>query len=141
VINAVHRPDRAAVRPSRCRDENPEAFARLVKKNEDLQAEIKVHLRKVIGSSLFHAFDTRRRWLGLGKWIWAAILLLAVIAGCLLSAWLAKSITGGGLEFAFFVKLSAVIPISFAIFFAARQHGNERRTEEEYALDVLSADT
>ncbi len=106
----------------------------IVSRNEALQAEIEKHLQKSIGASLFHAFDTRRQNLGFGKWMWAATLAGSVFAGGLLTWWLADSIKGASVEPAFFVKLSALIPVSFAIFFAARQYSSERRTEEEYAF-------
>jgi methyl-accepting chemotaxis protein len=108
----------------------------IVVRNEGLQKEIKGHLSKAVGVTLFSAFDQRRRGLLHGKVWWAVIMLLSAGAGAGLSWWLAESIkaAGGGFEPAFFVKLSAVIPISFAIVFAARQYSNERRTEEEYAF-------
>ena len=108
----------------------------IVTRNEALQKEIKSHLSKAVGVTLFSAFDQRRKGLLYGKVAWAFIMLLSVGAGAGLSWWLAQSIGAGhgGIESAFFVKLSAVIPISFAIVFAARQYSNERRTEEEYAF-------
>ncbi|MES1190922.1 MAG: hypothetical protein ABUS47_07575 [Steroidobacter sp.] len=111
---------------------------KIVQENVNLQKTIKENLQKAVGISLFHAFDTRRRDLGLGKWVWAAVLVLSVFAGCFLSWWLANSLHTGGngnsIEPAFFIKLSAIIPVTFAIAFAARQYGSERRVEEEYAF-------
>lgn len=111
--------------------------AKIISQNQAIQQEIKTHLQKAVGASLFHAFDKRRTGLNLGKWIWAAVMLVAVVAGGGLSLWLAESLkagAGNGLEPAFFVKLSAIIPVTFAIVFAAKQYANERRTEEEYAF-------
>lgn len=109
----------------------------VVKKNQDLQKQIEGHLQRAIGASLFGAFDTRRKGLYWGRWVWMGIMIAAVIAAGLLSWSLASSLTGTGtqgLELAFFIKLSAVIPITFALIFAAKQYSNERRTEEEYAF-------
>jgi hypothetical protein len=111
--------------------------AKVIAQNQAIQQEIKTHLQKAVGASLFHAFDKRRTGLNFGKWVWAAVMLVAVIAGGGLSLWLAESLkagSGSGLEPAFFVKLSAIIPVTFAIVFAAKQYANERRTEEEYAF-------
>lgn len=109
--------------------------AAIVSRNEELQGTIKEHLRRAVGASLFSAFDMRRRGLSKGKWLWAGVMLLSVGAGGTLSWWLANSLGAGpGVEPAFFVKLSAVIPVTFAIIFSAKQYSNERRTEEEYAF-------
>jgi hypothetical protein len=106
----------------------------IIEGNENLQAQIKRHLEKAVGVSLFHAFDNRRGGLVKGKWIWAGVTLAAIVAGGLLSYWIAQSLGSAGVEPALFVKLSAFVPVSFGIFFAAKQYSNERRTEEEYAF-------
>jgi hypothetical protein len=111
-----------------------ERSRRVVELNVELQQEIKRHLQAAVGASLFAAFDSRRRWLNWGKWIWAGAMVAGVVAGGWLSFWLTKSISGATVEPAFWVKLSAVIPVSFAIVFSAKQYANERRTEEEYAF-------
>jgi len=106
----------------------------IVAQNEKLQEDIKKHLQKAVGVSLFSAFDQRRKGLGWGKVLWALVMIVAVCAGGSLSWWLAQSLGSSGIESAFFVKLSAIIPVTFMILFAARQYSNERRTEEEYAF-------
>jgi hypothetical protein len=106
----------------------------IIGRNEQLHDQIKEHLQRAVGVSLFHAFDTRRRGLSGGKWFWAVGMLVSVAGGALLSWWLATSIGTGGVQPAFFVKLSAVIPVAFAIAFSAKQYSTERRTEEEYAF-------
>jgi len=106
----------------------------IIEENKNLQNEIKEHLRKAVGASLFSAFDTRRQGISAGKQKWALALFSFVGAGVGVSWWLATSLGASGIESAFFVKLSAVIPITFAIVFAARQYANERRAEEEYAF-------
>lgn len=111
--------------------------AKVITRNQELQIEIKSHLQNAAGASLFHAFDTRRSGLNRGKWVWALVMIAGVLVGAGLSWWLAdalKSGPGNGIEPVFFVKLSAIIPVTFAIIFAARQYANERRTEEEYAF-------
>jgi Mg2+ and Co2+ transporter CorA len=116
----------------------------VVKKNQDLLKQIEGHLQRAIGASLFGAFDTRRKGLFWGRWIWMGIMIASVVAAGVLSYSLASSLTESGsaingsqpqwIELAFFIKLSAVIPITFALIFSARQYTNERRTEEEYAF-------
>ena len=45
----------------------------VVKTNESLIDQIKDHLQKAIGVSLFKAFDTRRRAINISSWVWAGL--------------------------------------------------------------------
>ena len=105
----------------------------IIDTNTKQQLEIAAHLRKAIGASLFSAFDIRRGNLRWGKWIWSALLIACVGVGIWVTFLIAKDLQGVP-DKAFFVKVTAVIPIAFFIAFAARQYTNERRAEEEYAF-------
>lgn len=105
----------------------------IVDKNKTLQSEIIEHLRKAISGSLFSAFAVRSQRLGLTKWGWTLILVGCVIAGAWLTVTIAHDLSGKP-DKAFFVKLSAMLPILFLLGFSAKQYTNERRTEEEYAF-------
>ena len=105
----------------------------IVRNNAKQQIEIKEHLRKAIGASLFSAFDIRREKLRWGKWIWSSLLVLFVGVGIWVTFLIAKDLQGVP-DKAFFVKVTAVIPIAFFIAFSAKQYTNERRAEEEYAF-------
>jgi hypothetical protein len=105
----------------------------IIDTNNKQQLEIAAHLRKAIGASLFSAFDIRRGNLRWGKWVWSALLVACVGAGIWITFLIAKDLQGVP-DKAFFVKITAVIPIAFFIAFAAKQYTNERRAEEEYAF-------
>jgi hypothetical protein len=106
---------------------------KIVSDNQKQQLEIKEHLRKAIGASLFSAFNVRRANLRWGKWVWTALLVACVGVGIWITFLIAKDLQGVP-DKAFFVKITAVIPIAFFIAFSARQYTNERRAEEEYAF-------
>ena len=105
----------------------------IVDKNKSLQVEIIEHLRKAISGSLFSAFSVRSHRLSITKWGWTLILAICVIAGVWLTITIAHDLSGVPNR-AFFVKLSAMLPILFLLGFSAKQYTNERRTEEEYAF-------
>lgn len=110
-----------------------EATDNIITTNQDLQKEIKDHLTKAIGASLFSAFDTRRESLKGGKTFWSKLLILTVLSGILLTLIIALTFKDKP-DAAFYVKLSAILPIAFLIGFSAKQYSNERRAEEEYAF-------
>lgn len=105
-------------------------------KNTALQAKIEELLQKAVGASLFGSFDNRRKGLFWGRLVWTVVMVLFVAAGVWLTVWISQSLSQGNtsLEPAFFVKLSAAIPITFGLIFSARQYSHERRAEEEYAF-------
>lgn len=110
-----------------------DATDNIISTNQNLQKEIKEHLTKAIGVSLFSAFDKRRGNLNIGKWLWSAVLLLSVSVGIGLTIWIAYELKGDPTT-AWYIKLSALVPIAFLVGFSAKQYSNERRAEEEYAF-------
>lgn len=113
----------------------------IVKTNEDLQKEIKEHLLKAVGDSLFGAFSKRKRNIVASKWIWAALSAISLLIQAGAVIWLANEAHGIATpEKAFFVnpmfllKTTITIPILFLIIFCIRQYGHEREYEELYAF-------
>jgi len=113
----------------------------IIEDNKNLQKEIKEHLLKAVGDSLFGAFQKRKGNIVASKWIWAALSAgsLLVQAGAVI--WLANEAHGIITpEKAFFVnpmfllKSTITIPILFLIIFCIRQYGHEREYEELYAF-------
>lgn len=105
----------------------------IIEKNIKQQSEIDIHLSRALGASLFKAFDIRRSDLTFGKNLWVILLVVFVLIGVGLTLWIAHDLAGG-VTTAFYLKLSAYVPIAFFIVFSAKQYSNERRTEEEYAF-------
>jgi hypothetical protein len=105
----------------------------IVDKNRKLQTDIVAHLRKAISGTLFSAFSVRSGRLSITKWGWAAILAGCVVVGVWLTITIAHDLSGVPNR-AFFVKLSAMLPILYLLVFSSKQYSNERRTEEEYAF-------
>ena len=113
----------------------------VVKTNESLIGQIKDHLRKAIGASLFTAFDTRRRHISIASWVWAGLLLLSVGGTIGFAFWFvtefAKLIkeNPSGLQWTVvYARLVIVAPLAFLIAFTAKRYSSERRAEEEWAF-------
>ncbi len=118
-----------------------ERTGQVVKTNESLIGQIKDHLRKAIGASLFTAFDTRRRHISIASWVWAVLLLLSV-GGTIWFAWwfateFAKLIKENPASLQWtvlYARLVIVAPLAFLIAFTAKRYSSERRAEEEWAF-------
>ena len=118
-----------------------ERTSQVVKTNESLVDQIKDHLRKAIGVSLFTAFDTRRRHISIASWVWAVLLLLSVGGTIGFAFWFvtefAKLIkeNPSGLQWTVvYARLIIVAPLAFLIAFTAKRYSSERRAEEEWAF-------
>ncbi len=118
-----------------------ERTATIVSTNESLIDQIKGHLRKAIGASLFTAFDTRRRHITIASWVWAALLLTSVGG----TIWFAFSFVShitelygkdkGDIQWALvYARLIIVAPLAFLVTFTAKRYSSERRAEEEWAF-------
>jgi hypothetical protein len=112
--------------------------ATVVQSNEALIGQIKDHLRKAIGASLFTAFDTRRKHIAWTSWLWAGLLIAAVGATFWYAIWFVDHLTPEndkpvelGLIYA---RLVIAFPLAFLVVFTAKQYARERRAEEEYAF-------
>ncbi len=110
----------------------------VVQTNESLIEQIKGHLQKAIGASLFTAFDTRRRHLTSAGRVWGGLLFLSVSGTIAFAVWfvshlaeLANSQIHPALVYA---RLIIAAPITFLVVFTAKQYARERRAEEEYAF-------
>lgn len=110
----------------------------VVQTNESLIGQIKDHLRKAIGASLFTAFDRPRWGLSFASWVWVGLLLLSVGGTIWYSIWfvsqldeLGKANVHPALVYA---RLVIVAPLAFLVVFTAKQYSRERRAKEEYAF-------
>lgn len=104
----------------------------LINKLNEIENQIKDQLEKATGFSLFHSFQTRQSKLkeSKDKWIYAISFVLAI--SICLTIFIALTTTSYGI--AFYLKLSASIPIVYAITFCSIQYSRERKLEEEYAF-------
>jgi hypothetical protein len=115
-----------------------ERTEKTIQTNEELIGQIKDHLQKAIGASLFTAFDTRRRHITYTSWVWGILLLMSVSGTITFAIWfvyhlaeLAKADVHPALVYA---RLVIVAPLAFLVGFTAKRYASERRAEEEYAF-------
>lgn len=122
----------------------------VVKTNESLIGQIKDHLRKAIGASLFTAFDTRRKLITISSWVWAALLLASVGGTIGFAFWFVSEVAKlttvseaskltadapGNIHWiVVYARLVIVAPLAFLITFTAKRYTSERRAEEEWAF-------
>ncbi len=104
----------------------------LIVKLGEIEDRIKVQIEKATGFSLFHSFQTRQESLAGSKKVWMGALGLLVVASVGLTIYIAS--TYKAVDAAFYLKLSASLPLIFAISFCSIQYSRERRLEEEYAF-------
>ncbi|MDZ4404895.1 hypothetical protein [Prosthecobacter sp.] len=114
---------------------------KVVNTNESLIDQIKDHLRKAIGASLFTAFDTRRRHISYASWVWALLLLSSVGGTIWFAFWFVEHIAvlsekdRTSIQWALvYARLVIVAPLAFLIAFTAKRYSSERRAEEEWAF-------
>lgn len=105
----------------------------LVSENEAIGNEIRSHLQRAVGASLFSAFGMRKDKIIVGKWIWFGALVLSMIGGFF---WVDSMIKGlhGSLDVAFIVRTAFGVLIGYFIYFCSKQYDRERKAEEEYAF-------
>lgn len=118
-------------------DSNKTATGEILAANRALQDEIREHLQKAVGISLFTAFGNRQDALVGSKEQWFLRLMVTVALSFSLAAWLVWDLTSGGtLEYSplFFLKLSLSFPLIYFIYFCGDQYKKERALEEEYAF-------
>jgi len=119
---------------------NQEATDQIITRNQELQEEIKEHLQKAVGASLFSAFQKRKEQISTSKWVWAALTALAIIAQIGIFIWLAQTAANGNPDQAFYqrptflLRSLASIPIIFFIGYSIRQYSREREFEELYSF-------
>jgi predicted nucleic acid-binding Zn-ribbon protein len=107
----------------------------IVATNEKLIGQIKDHLRKAIGISLFTAFDKRRGSLFWGMIVWALLLTGGLVVAVVAALKFANAVATAQLDTAVILaRLLMGIPVAFWVVFAARQYSRERRAQEEYAF-------
>lgn len=112
----------------------------IITKNEELEKEIKEHLLKAVGASLFTAFERRKGRIIVSKWIWASLLTAAVIAQVFVFFWLAThvaSLPAGRSVISqptFLLRATASVPIILFLAYAIREYARERDYEELYGF-------
>ena len=50
--------------------------SKLIEENESLQLQIKEHLQKAVGESLFTAFQKRKEQVAISKWVWSGLTII-----------------------------------------------------------------
>lgn len=112
----------------------------IVSRNESLQGEIKEHLLKAVGASLFSAFETRNKNIAFSKWIWASVAGGFIVVQTLLLGWIASLALNldNGIAFysepAFLLRALMSVPILLFIGYAISQYAKEREIEELYGF-------
>jgi len=121
---------------SSCKDETE----KIIKKNQELQAEIKEHLLKAVGASLFSAFEKRKKRIEISKWIWAGFTAVAIVAQVIVIIWIANHVQSLSTDIPFYktpgflLRVTVSIPILFFIGYSIHQYAREREYEELYGF-------
>lgn len=121
-------------------DQSKRETAHVVEENTKLQEEIREHLLKAVGASLFSAFEKRKARIVISKWVWAAIAAAAIITQVGIFFWLGAQVAGlpNGEPFylqpAFLLRATATIPVVFFIWYSISQYAREREYEELYGF-------
>ena len=110
-----------------------ERTEKLVIQNESIETEIKSHLQRAVGASLFSAFGTRKDKIVVGKWLWFGALALSMVAGFIWIHFMIQEMKGS-LDIAFVVRTVFGALIGYFIYFCSKQYDRERKAEEEYAF-------
>lgn len=111
-----------------------ESIQAIVAKLAKLDEQIGDQIRKATGFSLFHSFQTRQEALKKSTSFWVKALALSLFLSVALTCYLIFELRTAPVNGLFFLKLSASIPIYYAVGFCTVQYGRERRLEEEYAF-------
>lgn len=112
----------------------------IVERNKELQSEVKEHLLKAVGASLFSAFEKRKKRIERSKWIWAGFTIIAIIAQICVIRWIAEhaGTLPANTSFyqtpSFLLRVSVSIPILFFIGYSIQQYAKEREYEELYGF-------
>lgn len=121
-------------------EENKGQTGQIINENKELQDEIKEHLQKAVGASLFGAFKKRKEQIFISKWIWAAIIAVLILLQSGIFLWFTYNLSPEGLQqpfyerIGFILRLLVSVPIIFFICYAIRQYAKERDFEELYAF-------
>lgn len=112
----------------------------IITQNQRLQIEIKEHLLKAVGTSLFSAFDARKSSLTISKWIWAGLSIIGIVAQIAAIFYLSCYLSQSTLSLPFYktpeflLRVTACIPIIFFIAYSIHQYAKERQYEEMYGF-------
>lgn len=112
----------------------------IVSRNQKLQEEIREHLQKAVGASLFSAFQQRKDQISTSKWIWAVLTIIGIVAQVGIIVWSAAALGPDDLTQAFYqrptflLRAIASIPVVLFIVYAIRQYAREREYEELYSF-------
>jgi len=134
VMNSTKNDAENTVKSSRAETNN------IIKENKILQEEIKEHLLKAVGTSLFSAFEERKKKIEISKWIWAALTVAAIIAQVIVIVWIANHVQSLSSNIPFYktpgflLRVTVSIPIVFFIGYAIHQYAKEREFEELYGF-------
>ncbi len=113
---------------------------KIIKKNQELQAEIKEHLLKAVGASLFSAFEKQKKRIEISKWIWAGFTAVAIMAQVIVIIWIANHVQSLSTDIPFYktpgflLRVTVSIPILFFIGYSIHQYAREREYEELYGF-------
>lgn len=112
----------------------------IITENQTLQKEVKEHLLKAVGSSLFSAFEQRKKRIEVSKWVWAAFTCITIIAQVVVIVWVANHVQSLSTDIviyktpSFLLRVTVSIPILFFLGYSIHQYAREREYEELYGF-------
>lgn len=126
--------------------QNAQTEAYKIKEYEKQSQENKLKIAQIYklatDSSLANSFDKRKKELYIGVYIWAAVLILAIMVLVIMLIWIHNGVFKNNnqtISSIFWYRLTMTFPLLFLVGFSAQQYGKERGLLEKYAFKSANA--
>ncbi|HIB68102.1 MAG TPA: hypothetical protein EYO33_24150 [Phycisphaerales bacterium] len=107
------------------------------KEYEKSSKKINELLQKAIGKSLFEAFESKKKQLGVDAWVWAIFALFSIAGSVAFAVYLSevyKDIGTEASDTSFWIKVSTMPLFILAIGFCTKQYSVAQRLQHEYGF-------
>ena len=114
--------------------ENKTKMDTMVSKNIDIQKSILDILGKAIGTNLYEAFNEKAKQLKYISWAWLSVLIISLIILTSIGNSVVKDLISvdADLSTSFYLRITVLFPILYAVYFFATQYKITNKLQEEY---------
>lgn len=115
-------------------EKNETKVKAIVSKNESIQKDIIDILGKAIGTKLYKAFEEKATQLKYISWGWLALLIISIIILSSIGYSVVDDLIAKetALDTSFYLRITVLFPMLYAVYFFATQYKNSNRLQEEY---------